>query len=152
MIWILFGILCVACGICYRKGGTNAGTLWRDIGASICLILVLPLVGMIHTLWQGLSLIAVFGLLWASLSTYRYFLPKPESYTCWYYMIHGSMVSLADLPLIFFTGKWISFGIRCIVNAGLVGLWSGLMKWDVGEEFGRGFILCSTRLFYLLPF
>lgn len=152
MMWIFFAILCSLSAFFYRRGGTSAGTLWRDLGTSACLILAFPILHLVHGLWEWLSLILVWAITYGALTTYRYFLPKPTDYNCWYYGLHGFMVAFADIPFAWVTGKWISLGIRCIACSLLVGSWSGLISNDDLEEGGRGFILCVTRLFYLLPF
>jgi hypothetical protein len=152
VIWGAFIILCVLSAATYRLGGTSAGTKWRDIGTSACLVAALALLGAITDILGWLSIILVFGLLLASLTTYRYFLPKPSRYTCWYFGLHGFMVAFADLPYAWVMGKWISFGIRCVTCSVLVGAWSGWISNANMEEGGRGFIFCVTRLIYLLPF
>jgi hypothetical protein len=71
-------------------------------------------------------------------------LPKPKEYGFIHFALHGFFVSLALLPLMFFTGIWFLFGIRCIINAVLVGLWSYKIDNDFWEEWGRGFILVAS--------
>lgn len=151
IVWLLL-ISCIG-GVTYRLGGTSAGTKWRDVGTSLCLLLSLIMLGVVNGLMPYLSLILVFGMTFGALSTYRYFLPRPEegNYTGWHYALHGFMVALADAPFAWASGRWICFGVRCVICGVLVGVWSWIIKWDVLEEFGRGFILCSTRLLYLLP-
>lgn len=146
--------LSVLCGVLYRMGGAKGfHTIFRDMGSSICMVAsIVILKGIAGPVWWADvgSLIVVFGLMWAALSTYRYFLKKPTNYTCWYYLLHGFFVALAIMPWAYTSGHLLSAGLRCVVCAGLVSLWSGLMKWDVGEEFGRGFIMNASLLLLLL--
>lgn len=153
MVWVIFAVLCVASAAFYRLGGMSYGTKWRDIGTTGCLVATLPLLGLVSGLWEWLSLLLVFGATFGAITTYRYFLPRPEegNYTGWHYGLHGFMVALADFPFAIASGRWAAFGIRCIICAFFVGIWSHIIKWDDLEEGGRGFILCVSRVVYLLP-
>ena len=134
----------------YRLGGSNAGTKWRDMGVSgvVCLatgILVHP-VG----LWAYLSLIPCFGAMFGALSTYRYFLPKPDDYTFPYYALHGFFVALSMVFFAWATGHWIGFWIRVAVCTAGVSAWSAWIKRDWIEEGGRGFLVVGTLPLLLL--
>lgn len=146
--------LSVLCGVLYRMGGA-AGyiTIFRDLGCAACMVAsIVILFGIVSPVWWADvgSLIVVFAATWGALSTYRYFFKKPENYTCWYYLMHGFFVALAIMPWAYVSGHLLSAGVRCIVCAGLVGIWSGLMKNPKWEELGRGFIMNSSILLLLL--
>lgn len=143
ILWVL-GLSCLA-GYLYRRGGTDEGTLWRDAGCSALFCLVLALLGAVHGLWQGLSLLGLFGLSWGALSSYRYFVPKPKDYGWYFYSFHGFMVALAAIPYSWVSGKWLGFGLRCIICAVGCGVWDIIMwRSDVWNERGRGFILAIS--------
>jgi hypothetical protein len=137
-------ILTICSAILYRLGGTKAGTLYRDIGVSACLCAALSLVAQNWGIVQVLAIVISFGLQWAALSSYRYWLKKPENYSFKHYSLHGLMVALAAFPFALLTHHWLGFGIRCIVCAAGVGLWSAAMSRDWLDEGGRGAILCGT--------
>lgn len=144
----------VLCGVFYRMGGAKGySTFFRDAGSALCMVGCAVLLGGIPGsmangdvtfIWGILMTLASFGLTWGALSTYRYFLKKPENYTCWYYLMHGFFVALALTPWAWAAGEWLFLIVRCVACAALVGLWSGLVRWDVLEEWGRGFVMCST--------
>jgi len=137
-------------GVLNRMGGTSLGTKWRDLGVSALSCLVLVLTGVVHTPIQYLSLLPCALLMYGALTTYRYFLPKPKDYKFYHYSLHGFMVSFAIFPLMFFTGSWLWFGVRCITCATLVGLVSHLIDKDWLEEFLRGFILVASLGLFLI--
>lgn len=137
-------------GILGRIGGTSAGTKWRDIGVSACFCLLLALLGIVNGLKQWLSLLPTFGLVWASLTTYRYFLPKPKDYKWYHYALHGFMVSFAAIFFAWVSGHWFGFGTRCVINAIGVGLISHFVSWDDAEEFSRYFLITLTTPLLLL--
>lgn len=153
--FILFGVLTVLAAFLYRAGGIGKpfNTKWRDIGDSLCFLLSSFVLGLLTgwILWG--SAVLSFGLSWAALSTYRYWLPRPRNgnYTGWHYALHGFMVSFSDFPFALASGRWIGFVLRCIVCSVTVGLWSHWIGWDDLEEGGRGFFLNVTRLLYLIP-
>ena len=151
MIWLYIGISVLAAAL-YRAGGAAWGKSWlRDIGVSLCICLTLALLGLKLSLLAWLSLIPCFGLMWASISTYHYFLPKPKDYTALFYALHGFMVALAVFPFAWATGHWVGFGIRCVACAGAMYGWYYLAKWnDTIHEAGRGFILCISSLLFLI--
>ena len=144
MIILILLLLTICSAYLYRKGGTSAGTLYRDIGVSACLCAALSLVAQIWGIAGVLAIVISFGLQWAALSTYRYFLPKPKDYLWYHYALHGFMVALAAIPFALLTHHWLGFGLRIVVCAAGVGLWSHLIKKDWLEEGGRGAILCGT--------
>lgn len=149
----LIGILSFLGGIAYRLGGKEGwNTKFRDIGVSFISCLLLVLLGGVHTFKEWLSLIPSFGLMFAALTTYRYFLPKPKdcNYKWYHYSLHGFFVSLSSIPYVWVRGNWIWFSISCIICAFGVGLWSHLIGWDELEESGRGFIIVVTRSLLVL--
>jgi len=155
------GILAIFAAIgatLYRLGGKEGyNTKFRDIGVSLIVCLTLIALGVVKGLWQWLSLIPSFGLMFAALTTYRYGLPKPKDYNFLYYSLHGFFIALALIFYAWASGRWIGFGIRCVTCAVLIGLWSILIDWlskklpwkhwDEINEGGRGFILIATLFF-----
>jgi hypothetical protein len=138
-------ILSILGGLFYRLGGRGKpfSTLYRDLGVSGIIVAEMCLRTRISPIVVAILLVC-WGLMYASLTSYRYFLPKPKDYNGFHYALHGFMVSLACFPFALLTHHWLGFGIRCIVCAAGVGLWSHLIKKDWLEESGRGFILCIT--------
>ena len=133
-------------GLFNRWGGQGKpfNTKYRDIGVSVVICLILAISGQIRGIPAWLSLLPCALLMFGALTTYRYFLPKPEDYSWYHYSLHGFMVSLAIFPLMFFAFSWWLFWIRCIFCAIGLGVWSHIIKDDFWEEFGRGFILCLS--------
>lgn len=145
-------IISTISGILGRLGGKEGwNTLYRDIGVSVCICAILGLLGRNLGLFDWLSLILTFGLQWACLTTYRYFLKKPKDYQWWHYALHGFMVSFAAIVFIWTTKHWFWFGARCIVSAVGCGAWYFIGKWnDDLHEFGRYFIITITAPLLLL--
>jgi hypothetical protein len=143
VLWVL-GLSCLA-GWLYRRGGTDKGTLWRDIGVSLAFVGLVVALGGISTLKEALSLIPCFFASWGALSSYRYFVPKPKDYDWHFYSFHGFMVALAAIPYSWVSGKWLGFWLRCIICAVGCGVWH-IIAWrsDVWNERGRGFILAIS--------
>lgn len=137
---IIAFLFSLAGGGLYRKGGTSAGTLWRDLGVPICMVIIMTLLGKFH--W---SLILCFGLMYASCTTY--FKKKGEPVRFYNWIIVGLAFSLSMLPYTFFVHDWIGFGLRTITCTLGITLWSSLIGWDVLEEWGRGFIVLATLFF-----
>ncbi|MDD5356434.1 MAG: hypothetical protein PHY56_07865 [Candidatus Omnitrophica bacterium] len=132
--------LSILAGILYRMGGTNKGTLWRDIGCSLTLLLTCLSLGLTGAVLATLGAYFVtFGLSWGALASYWKLDEKK-----WGFWAHGAGLSLAVLPIVFITGHWLGFGIRCLVLTLGITLISEFMTWDVGEEFGRGFLIIIT--------
>ena len=127
ILWLGLSILA---GWLYRRGGTNKGTLWRDLGIP-CVVTVYMLTLGLKVVWWAYFL--HFGLLFGALTAYWGLDEKK-----WGYWAHGLGISLAVLPIIYITGHWLGFGLRCFILTAFITLWSEFMAWDVGEEFGRG--------------
>ncbi len=148
MIGRLLG-LSTLCGILYRLGGKEGfDTKFRDIGCSLVACITITSFGITNNVWSWIGLILSFGLMWGALTTYRYFLPKPNDYEWWHYALHGFMISIALISFIFAYGHWVGFWIRCILNSILIGLWSHFVSQDDLEEFGRGFIFNITLVLF----
>jgi len=150
---LIIALATLAGGLAYRLGGSAKNGGWldfarntktRDAGVSAVSCLILACFSHNLGLWQWLSLIPTFGLSWASLTTYRYFLPKPKNYGFVHYVLHGFMVALATIFFAWATGHWFWFGIRCLICAAGVGAWSHLIKNDILEESGRGIIITGS--------
>lgn len=143
--FIVWFIASAISAVCYRLGGAEGfNTKIRDLGVpTVCTGLII-LLGIPDGLWSYLALIPSFGIMFGTLTTYRYFLPKPTDYTWVHYALHGFMVALALFPFAWATGLWLGFIIRVLTCAIGVGAWSHFTKWDILEEGGRGFIICAT--------
>lgn len=139
-------IITLIAGVLYRLGGKEGfNTLFRDIGVPLCFTAILGLLGAFSSLIPALCLIPSFGLLWGSLTTYKYFLPKPVDYSWWHYSLHGFFCALSAFPYVWATGKWVGFILRVIACSALMGGWYFMSKWnDDLHEFGRGVIIAGT--------
>lgn len=132
-------------GLLYRIGGAHGyHTVYRDMGVSICVCAALALLGYFH--W---SLVACFGLMWGSLTTYFGFvnpwISKPKSTKYWWnWFLVGLAISLAIMPIVIVYDLWTGFFIRTLVCTALITLWSELISNVVWEENGRGFITVAT--------
>jgi hypothetical protein len=147
----IVAILAAIGGVLYRLGGKEGfDTKFRDIGCNLVSILPLALFGGINSVQGWLSLLGVFALTFGALTTYRYFLPKPKTWTWPYYAMHGFFVAFAALPYAWFTNHWLWFGVSCILCAAGVGAWSHFISWDELEEGGRGVIIVLTRALLVL--
>ena len=135
-------ILSIIAGILYRLGGKRGfDTKFRDCGCPAVFILSLIVLGKVSGLWAWLSLIPSFGLMFGALTTYRYFLTKPQDYKPGHYALHGLMVSLAFFPLAIVTHKWLFFGLRGLSTALFLYIWACITSWDDLEEWGRGLFI-----------
>jgi hypothetical protein len=142
-VWLIF--LAALGGFLYRAGGAWWGnTKFRDCGVSAVSCLVLIVLGGVHGLWQWLSLIPTFGLMWAALTTYRYFFPKPKDYKWYHYAMHGFFVAAATVFYAWASGYWFMFWVRCIICGAGVGAWSHFVSSDNVEEAGRGIVITGT--------
>lgn len=146
-------LLSVVSAILYRMGGCSPADLqaewgWvpapirnfpkkRDVLANIVKLLAVFILGMNAPFW---AYFLSFGLLWASLSTYW---DELFGYDNFYF--HGFMCQFSLLPLAFF-GGFLDFGVRCIVLALAIGLWSKYNGNATKEELGRGFFLTLVEL------
>jgi hypothetical protein len=147
----ILAILSIIGGVLYRMGGAAGfNTKFRDIGCNLISIVPLILFGGVQTVNEWLSLIGVFGLTFAALTTYRYFLPKPKTWTWPYFAMHGFFVAFSALPYAWVTGHWLWFSISCILCAAGVGAWSNFIGNAVVEETGRGVIIVLTRALLVL--
>ncbi len=140
--WLGLSIVGAILGRLGGKKGFN--TKFRDIGLPCVFGLYLWHLGVFKGIFSLIWLIPSLILMTLALTTYRYFLPKPKDYSWWHYSLHGFMVSSAVFPLMFSSGHWLGFGMRCIVNSILVGLWSHFISQDDLEEGGRYFIIIAT--------
>ncbi len=132
----------IAGAVLYRLGGTKKGTLWRDLGVSLLMVGYMLVLGIKAPWWAYLL---AFGLSWGALSAYWGL--DAKKYGFW---LHGLGISLAVLPIIYFTGHWLGFGIRTILLTTLItfwGDWLGAVYW---EEGGRGFFTICTLPMLLL--
>jgi hypothetical protein len=142
-------VFAFAGGVAYRLGGSGKGTKYRDLGVPLIFALLLAILGGLVGFWQWISLIPCIGIMWGSLTTYRYFLPKPKNYLWYHYAMHGFFVAASAFPYAIASGHWIGFGIRCVVCAVGLGLWSKTSI-DWLEEGGRGFIFVASTPLLLI--
>jgi hypothetical protein len=151
MTWLWLLLLSVASGLLYRAGGCSPEDLkeefgWmpepfrsfpkkRDVGCNVLSITAALLVGCTGPWWAWLL---VFGLTWASLSTYWDFLFGFDNH--W---MHGWVIGMSMLPIAFYCDP-VGLGWRAVALAVLMG---GLSKTtgDASlEEFARGFVMPMT--------
>lgn len=147
-------IASVVSGILYRLGGAGEdvwkkhqylpkwffNSKWRDAGCPLVSLAVLwYLKGFILANWW--AYLVMFGLGWAACSTYWDFIFGYDNF--W---IHGLFCGLAVLPLAWCGMPWWAIAARSLICAVLMGAWSLAWKWDVAEEWGRGFIFTASLL------
>ena len=135
-------------GFCYRAGGKGKpfNTKWRDLGVPLVTILTCLLLGLYGN-WNFLfSYFLIFGLMFAALSTYRYFLPKPKDYKWYHYALHGLFIGLALMPLMWCGVVWYLILFRAVLIAFLISVLSQFISWDIAEEFLRGFFIVGTLI------
>jgi hypothetical protein len=131
-------IASIISGVCYRLGGGGHGRLWRVFGVPFCVLLaVLACFGVNLAIWW--AYVITFGATAGAVSAYY-----QQDEKKWGYWAHGLGLALALLPIAFVTHHWLGFSIRCLFLTGAMTLWSQFTKWDVGEEFGRGFIITAS--------
>ena len=150
-------LLSILSGYLYHLGGINhllrpnfpiLRQKPRDVGCSLVVVLSLLAMGIPAAWWVFLI---VFGLTWAGLSTYWDWMFNDND-NFWF---HGFMIGFAMLPHAIHYGIWIPLIARSILCCVVMGLWSRFTPkiFDIEEarveEFGRGFIIPLTLLFYL---
>ena len=154
IVWLI--LLSVVSACLYRMGGCGPADLqkewgWvpapirkfpkkRDVLANIVTLFAIYLAGAKGPWWAWLL---AFGLTWASLSTYW-----DELFGYDNFYAHGFMIGFSMLPLAFF-GDPLSLGIRCVVLAVCMGVWSKLLGNATWEELGRGCFMPLTALLVL---
>ena len=161
MTTILTIILSVAGGILYRMGGSSRfHTLWRDIGTSLCAVLLMFIFGI-----KDWTLVASFVLLFAAMTTYLDFVNKWFGHTDREYwlnwMLIGFTYNIAMLPTVWIEGLWLGFCIRMlalpflfVVSDYLVELYdtevSLLEDEAIQKEFLRGlFTVCTVPILFI---
>lgn len=133
---ILITLIAILCGVFYRLGGSSKGNrLFRILGCPLCVVIVLL------GLFWGKSVpfwayLLAFGANAGAVSAYW-----GQDEKKFGYWLHGLGLSLAILPVILFTGSWLGFALRTILLTSTICLWSEYTKWDVLEEWGRGFLI-----------
>ena len=143
--------LSIAGAYLYRRGGTSAGTLWRDLGIPCCMLAYFLITAHFHWI-----LILCFGLTYGSQTTYnkwaqRLIGVKTDDVMWVGWLVTGMAFSFATLPYIAFTGHWAGFAWRTLVVTGFTVAWSELIGVDVWEERGRGWIQIITLPFLVSP-
>lgn len=142
---MILAILSVISGVAYRVGGTQYGTLWRDLGVPTCVSLMIMLTRGFH--W---TLILSFGLLFAALTTYNKWFGKLVFNRCdnnvhWEgWAITGLFYGLSLLPYIIYTGEYAIFATRAILLSILTCLFSEFIGTAWFEEFSRGWLIVIT--------
>ena len=151
-------VLSVVSAILYRLGGASKEDQdkefpwipdWfkslpkkRDVGCTLCALGSVALINHTAPWWVW---VLSFGMLWSGLSTYWDFLFGDEDN----FWMHGFMCGLAFI-LFGMTIGWLWVALRCVILAVLVGGWSALIGDAKWEEMGRGFLLTSSVLLFLL--
>lgn len=148
MILQIIGLSCLS-GFFYRAGGTGGkwylNTKVRDLGCPLATYSALLLFWYPANWFGWLMLFLAFGLTFGALTTYFDWLFGYDNF----YM-HGFILGLAALPLAWVGITWWIILIRAILLGIAIGMWSKLIKWDVIEEWGRGFLLTISILLFLL--
>lgn len=142
-VWFVTVPLSIAGSYLYRRGGTNAGTLWRDVGIPLCMIAFFVLTGNWHPI-----LILCFGLTWGAQTTYFKRKGTDAQWHNWLFV--GLAFSFALLPYAIATGHWGGFGWRTLIVTGFTVCWSVFWGVDFVEEWGRGWIQIITLPILLL--
>ena len=139
-------ILSIISAILYRMGGSDTyNTKWRDLGCSLCATLCcLATLELVYNVETVLALVAVFALIFASLTTY--FKEKGKDTHWWNWLIVGLMFGIAALPLPLVTHHWGGFLLRTAFLGASVCVWSQTVDNVVWEECGRGFLLTVSIL------
>ena len=142
-------LLSIISGILYRIGGTNKGTLWRDIGTMLCAILVLIYFGgFVYNIKTIAGLVATAGFTFASLTTY--FKRKGADAYWWNWALVGLAFGLAALPFALATQYWLGFILRTVFLSVAVCLWSETQGNVLFEEVGRGVLLTASMPILLI--
>lgn len=146
-IWFNAALLSMAGAYCYRRGGTSAGTLWRDIGVPACMLSFF-----FHTGNWNWILLFCFVLMFAAQTTYNKWAQrligiKTDDVMWVGWLVTGLAFSFALFPYAIATGHWAGFGWRTLAVAGFTVVWSEICGSDVWEERGRGWVQIIT-----LPF
>ena len=147
-------ILSIGSAILYRLGGASVSDQdlefpfiprWfknipkkRDVGTNLCKLGACYLMMANAPWWAWLI---AFGLLWSSLSTYWDFLFKYDNH-----FFHGFMCQFSLLPIVIFSGYYISFAVQCIMLALAMGIYSAYEGDAYKEEMGRGWFLTIIEL------
>ena len=145
MIKFIIIPLAVLASFLYRRGGTSAGTLWRDLGVPLVALIACFIIGVRATWWLW---ILSFGLLYGSLTTYNKWMNKffghSKDDVHWYgWAMTGFSYGCAFLPFYYI---WHLVLLRAVLLGLLVMIWSVLISWDKLEEWGRGFLIVSSVL------
>ena len=136
--------LAIVSAFLYRRGGTSAGTLWRDLGVPCCMLAYFFMSDKLD--W---SLFWCFGLLFAAQTTY---FKRPGWDAHWFNWLYcGLAFSFAMLPYAWATGHWMGFLWRTLIVTGFTVAWSELIGWDDLEEGGRGFTQIITLSLLVFP-
>lgn len=134
-----FVVLLLSCisSCLYRMGGSaRYNTKYRDILCSLISVLAIGYLVAWH--W---TLFLVFGLTWASLTTY--WKAGPKAY--WFnWIFTGVGYSVAVLPFCIAEGHWLGFVSRTFILGISTMIWSELNSNAVWEEMGRGALLILT--------
>ena len=134
--------LAISAACCYRLGGIGGGkwyfnTKVRDIGVTICILIMLYICKATFPwyIWLVTALLS-FG----SLTTYC--TPKGQQDVLLFnWVTVGVMYSCVMLPIAFYTGHWLGFGVRALILTIGIPLISEKFDNVWLEEGGRGFLL-----------
>lgn len=135
----------ILCGVLYRRGGTSAGTLWRDLGVSTLVTLM-----MVLTFGWNWWLFLSWGLLYAALTNYNDWIKNAKLQ----WIITGCSYGLAILPFAISIHHIPGCLIRTVFLGGSIcwlRLWNKpIWKWssDIVVEFGCGLLIGISLLLF----
>lgn len=149
---IVLLLLSIVSAILYRAGGMSkdesANPKWipkwlrqswiRDWLCPMCALVVLLPNNM-------LCWLVAYGFMGAALSTYWDKLFGYDNY--WF---HGFMIGVACVPFAFANISLLLIGLRAVVLAVVMGVWSLLIGSDMWEEMGRGAVIPLSMWILLL--
>ena len=149
-------VLSIFSGIFYRIGGSSkeeakkefpwfptslVNTKVRDVLVPLVSILIFILLSSISMSWWILLL--TFLLMFGAMTTYCKFGEQEDVY--WYnWLLTGILYGVSALPIAYYTGNWLGFGIRTIVLGLGIMIWSEINSDVRLEEFGRGALFALT--------
>lgn len=168
-IIIISIVLCLSIlsAILYRFGGEGKksnkldflrDTITRDLGCSFLstLSIVILSIDKIQLTLLGIcSLLLSWVLFYGALTTYTnkinslFKLDTKKVY--WFnWILTGMLYALALLPFTIYSSQWEALILRTLFLSWFTMIWSEKISIDYKEEWGRGFLLTISNLFYLI--
>ena len=136
---LITAALSVLAAAMYRMGGSgNYPKLWRKIVVPVVTIMATwAVLGVNLASWWAYVLF--FGLSVGAISSYHDYIMGKDLF--W---LHGFILGLAGLPLLWVGVPWYAILARAVVLAVFMGVWCQVWEWDIAEETGRGFSIVAT--------